>query len=163
MRTADHRIYNTDERPTPLLIEQGGFTILEVLVALVLVAITSAGFGIALQSAAQRSALDQGLSTLRQMAALARAEAINSGNATVLTIDLVQSALSICPLSRRAEMPAGISLRVVKAKEVGQSPQAAIAFFPDGSSSGAEFSLTSGPLSAKAVLSWQNGRFQNAP
>lgn len=162
MRTADHRICNADRRPTPLLLEQDGFTILEVLVTLALLAITSAGLGIALQSAAQRSTLDQGLSTLRQMTALARAEAINSGNATVLTIDLVQNALSIGALPRRMEMPAGISLRVVTAKEVGLGPQAAIAFFPDGSSSGAEFWLSKGPLSAKAALGWQNGRFQNA-
>ncbi|MGX1788171.1 pilus assembly FimT family protein [Bosea sp. NPDC055332] len=162
MTTADHCISNSDRRPAPLLVERDGFTILEVLVTLALVAITSAGFGIALQSTAQRSALDQGLSTLRQMAALARAEAINSGSATVLTIDLVQSALSIVALSRRMEMPAGTSLRVVTAKEVGQGPQAAIAFFPDGSSSGAEFWLTKGSFSAKAVLGWQNGRFQNA-
>lgn len=162
MRTADHRACDADQRPSSLLIEQGGFTILEVLVTLALVAITSAGFGLALQSAAQRSTLDQGLSTIRQMAALARAEAINSGDATVLTIDLAQSALSIGALSRRTELPAGISLRIVTAKEAGQGSQAAVAFFPDGSSSGAEFWLTSGPLSAKAVLGWQNGRFQNA-
>lgn len=162
MRTTDYRICDGNEGPVPLLVEQRGFTILEVLVTLALVAITSAGFGIALQSAAQRSTLDHGLSTLRQMAALARAEAINSGDATTLTIDLARSALSIAALSRQMELPGGVSLRVVTAKEAGQGSQAAIAFFPDGSSSGAEFWLTSGSLSAKAVLAWQNGRFQNA-
>jgi general secretion pathway protein H len=162
VRAANHRIGDADQSSVPLLVEQGGFTILEVLVTLALVAITSAGLGIALQSAAQRLTLDQGLSTLRQMAALARAEAINSGDATTLTIDLARSALSIPALSRQMELPGGVSLRVVTAREVGQGSHAAIAFFPDGSSSGAEFWLTSGSLSTKAVLAWQNGRFQNA-
>lgn len=162
MSATDYRMCDSDEKPTPLIVEQGGFTILEVLVTLALVAITTAGLGVALQSAGQRSTLDQGISTLRRMAALARAEALNSGTVTVLAIDLPRSALSIDVISRRIEMPAGISLRVVTAKEAGHASQPAIAFFPDGSSSGAEFWLTVGPLSAKAVLGWQNGRFQNA-
>lgn len=162
MSTADYHACDADKRPASLLEEEGGFTILEVLLTLALVALTGAGFTMALQSATQRSTLDQGLSNLRQMAALTRAEAINSGNVTVLTIDLARGALSIGALSRRIEMPAGLLLRVVTAKEVAPSSQAAVAFFPDGSSSGAEFWLKHGPQSATAVLGWQNGRFQNA-
>lgn len=162
MRRRPDRLSSEKRGLVSLIAESEGFTILEVLVTLVLVALMSAGLGVALQTAAQRTALDQGLSELRKMTALARGQAIDSGNATVLTIDLSQGALSILALSRQAMLPTGVSLRIVTAKEVAERSQSAIAFFPDGSSSGAEFWLTSGSSSAKAVLSWHNGRFQDA-
>ncbi len=139
-----------------------GFTILEVLVTLALAATVTTGLGIALQAASRRAALDQGLSILRHMTALARAQALSSGDTATLTIDPFRGALQIRALSRHAVLPASISLRVTTAKEAAIDGEAIIAFFPDGSSSGAEFRLTTGNASTKASVAWYNGRFQNA-
>lgn len=144
------------------LLTNNGFTILEVLMTLALVAVIGVGVGFALQAASQRTALDESLSTLRQMAELARGQAIDSGDIATLTVDFDHGLLSIQSLSRQAKLPAGVSVRAVTAKEAGAGPQTAIAFFPDGSSSGAEFHLRSGSSSAKAIVGWLNGRFHDA-
>lgn len=136
-----------------------GFTLVELLVALMLVAMIGAAFSYSIQ--ANRAAANP-RDVARNIAAEARSaslRAVASGHSAVLRIDMKQRVVSIDDSPPRVFIPKGNSVSVkaaqalIEAEGVGK-----IEFFPDGASTGGEITIGSSQANRHRVrIFWLTG------
>jgi general secretion pathway protein H len=135
-----------------------GFTLLETLVALALIAVLLAvavpalitPTGVQLRSAAHTVA-----SGLRQ----ARLEAIRQQRPIALQVDVEARTLQLEGKGRTRELPRELELELFTAQREMIEPQrGGIRFYPDGSSTGGQVTLTLDGLSTRVVVEWLTGR-----
>ena len=135
-----------------------GFTLLELLVVLTLIGlllvvlpplITSGG-GIGLEVAARDLA-----SALQR----AQSRAITQNREVALVLDLNAHRYQIGPSGEAHTLPAelGLGLRTARSELVDQAT-GAIRFYPDGSSTGGEITLSSKARSVHVAVDWLTGR-----
>jgi general secretion pathway protein H len=137
-----------------------GFTLLEIILVMAIIALASVlaaaamggGFrGMQLRANAQKIA-----SNLR----FTRAQAIATGQPQRFVIDPHAHAWH-APKSHHGEIPPKLGIAFVGAREVQSQPgEGAIAFFPDGASTGGRIQLTSGKAMWTVDVAWLTGQVQ---
>jgi general secretion pathway protein H len=145
---------------------QGGFTLLELLVVLVLIGLTYALVGPRFTSGGSTAELT---AAARQVAAglrKARSLAIAQRAETTLTIDVEARAFTVAGDPARRRLPRAASVKVLTAEgEVADATSAAIRFYPDGSSTGGRVTLAMGERRFDVDVDWLTGQvdIQGAP
>lgn len=134
---------------------QHGFTLFEVLAVIVIlsIAFSLVGYSVTqgLSNAQERQAGKDLLLALRQV----RNQSVVSGQPVVLTFDLQRSCYQI-PTKSPVCLPLGMGVRLTTA--AGLSPnEPAIAFYPNGSSSGGNILLTKGERTWRIDIGWLTG------
>ena len=137
-----------------------GFTLLELLLVIVLMAVAlgvlSFGLGRGLEAARERQALRDIVGALRQ----ARTQSVLSGLPQQVRFDLPGHRFQ-APGQALGHWPADLGLQLTTAADLG----AAVAFFPDGSSSGGHLLLARGAQAWRIDVGWLLGdvRLQALP
>lgn len=135
---------------------QAGFTLLEMLAVIALIAV-----GVAVVS----FSLGRGLDSLRVREAgrelslalrTARAKAITEGQPARVQFDLRRRLYQVPGQPPRA-WPAGMDLRLTSAAALGTGERGAIAFYPDGSSSGGNVRLSHDSRAWRVDVAWLTG------
>ncbi|TWI56682.1 general secretion pathway protein H [Pseudomonas duriflava] len=135
---------------------QRGFTLLEMIVVIVLVAIglTLVSFGVTrgLDSVRVREAGRDLTLALRAV----RTQAITTGQPATLDFDLSKQRYQRAgkPSQR---LPAGMHMRLTTAADLRTGRQAAIMFFPDGSSTGGNIHLEKDGRAWRVDIAWLTG------
>ncbi|WP_106477836.1 GspH/FimT family pseudopilin [Phytohalomonas tamaricis] len=143
---------------------QCGFTLLEMIVVIVLIAIglSLVSFGITrgLESVRTREAGRDLTLALRAT----RTQAITSGQATLLDFNLVHQSYRR-PGQTPTSLPQGMHMQLTTAAALRVNQQAAVAFFPDGSSTGGSILLTKAGRTWRIDIAWLTGtvRWQEVP
>lgn len=129
-----------------------GFTLLEMLVVIVLmsIGIGVVGFGLhkGLQQAADRQLLEQMVQALRTT----RSAAIISGQTRETSFDLDRRTFQ-APGKRPQQWPAEVGVQLNTAADLN----AAVAFYPDGSSSGGNLLVFQGERRWRIDIGWLTG------
>lgn len=129
-----------------------GFTLLEMLVVIVLmsIGIGVVGFGLhkGLQQAADRQLLGQMVQALRTT----RSAAIISGQPRETSFDLDRRTFKV-PGKRPQQWPAEVGVQLNTAADLN----AAVAFYPDGSSSGGNLLVFQGERRWRIDIGWLTG------
>ena len=138
------------------------FTLLETLVALALIAVLLAvavpalitPSGVELRSAAHTVA-----SGLRQ----ARLEAMRQQRPIALQVDVETRTLRLEGREQTRELPRELTVELFTARrEMLDERRGGIRFYPDGSSTGGEVTLTLDGLATRVVVEWLTGRVRIA-
>jgi general secretion pathway protein H len=136
-----------------------GFTLLEMMIVLVL-----AGLMLALVPPlfSGRTSTAELRATARELAAalrFARGQAITRQRETVLTLDTEHRHYTVSGRERSRRLPKGIGLKLITARsERIATHRAAIRFFPDGSATGGQITLSGGKQSYIVDINWLTGR-----
>jgi general secretion pathway protein H len=129
-----------------------GFTLLEALVSLSIVGAITAGIGGIALAHLHRRNIDQAVAALETMAGSARIEAIRSGQALALEVDIPRRRIVTKRLGKEMALPSELSIETLSAREAAIGTAATFVFFPDGSSSGGRLRFRAGNDSATISL-----------
>lgn len=133
-----------------------GFTLIEMLAVIVLIAIAASVTAVALHG---RSRGDLQVAAQRVAAGLrdTRTRAMATGKPQWFSVDLRAHAYTV-PGRDPRDLPADATVRVESAAEAGRQPGLArIGYFPDGSSSGGNVTLSEDRRSARVDVDWLTG------
>ncbi|WP_426119033.1 GspH/FimT family pseudopilin [Pseudomonas sp. DSP3-2-2] len=129
-----------------------GFTLLELLMVIVLMAVAlgvlGVGLGRGMDAAHDRQALREMVAALRQT----RTQAVLSGAPVQMRFNLDERSFQ-APGQARRQWPANLAVQLTTGAELGQ----AIAFFPDGSSSGGHLLVERAGQHWRIDVGWLNG------
>lgn len=134
-----------------------GFTLLEALVVLAIVALVTAGAAYALKPR-REPPLDLLARAIVAELTLARTQAIVSGEETLVTFDVERRRYWSTGAGRLEALPASISLTLTIADAERRTGTGAIRFFPEGGSTGGKLLLASGETSRLVRVDWLTGR-----
>jgi general secretion pathway protein H len=130
----------------------GGFTLLELLMVIALMAIAlgalSVGLGQGLDAGRDRQALREMVAALRQT----RTQAVLSGAPMQLRFDLTRRSFQV-PGRAPRQWPGNLAVQLTTAEQLGP----AVAFFPDGSSSGGHLLVERAGQRWRIDVGWLNG------
>ncbi|GGM20915.1 type II secretion system protein H [Pseudomonas asuensis] len=136
--------------------QQRGFTLLELIVVVILIAIglTLVSFGVTrgLDSARAREAGRDLTLALRAV----RTQAITTGQTATLNFDLANQRYQR-PGQNPQTLPKGMRMRVTTAADLSTGRKTAIAFFPDGSSTGGNVRLEKDGRAWRVDIAWLTG------
>ena len=136
---------------------QSGFSLLELLIALAIAAalltVATLAIGPMTESGAARTEATKIASALRR----ARADAIRTGKPARLVLNLQQNTYQ--SQNWQGALNEKVSIEIVSVAQVdGDDKIAAIVFYPNGASSGAEIELFAGRRRAAIDVNWMTGR-----
>jgi general secretion pathway protein H len=152
--TARTRISPTGEATA----RAAGFTLLELLVVLVLLAILAGFAGSRMMSGMDRPALQATTDELAALLRRARSEAIVNNAAVAVRVDVDAPSFGI-PGQRVYAVPDRLKLTLFTAvTDETPSNVGEIRFFPDGSSTGGEITLTGSYAHRYVQVDWLTGR-----
>lgn len=142
---------------------QAGFTLVEMLAVLVIVALTAGAISMLYRSPSS----DAQLKTASLMAASRlrdiRSGAMISGTDRLAVIDVVRKSIEFSNGISPLTFPRSIDLDVMSADSERVSPSAAgIRFFPNGSSTGGTINLRSRDKAYEIRVNWLTGRVSSA-
>ena len=134
----------------------GGFTLIEVLVVLIILALTMAvvvpainrGLGMSLGDVARDVQIG-----LRK----ARSDAVTQQQSQVFSLDTQRREFQI-PGRAATQLPEGIELTAKIAQSEAQNGKAAVRFYPDGSSTGGQIGVQQGDSQLVINIDWLTGR-----
>jgi general secretion pathway protein H len=135
-----------------------GFTLLELLVAMVLLSIVSVLVLAWVPSMADRLAIDQSARRIERVLSHAAREAKSTGSDQIVGFDLSGHTPTLMAGSRTIELDPSIEMRWIAASEVGSnSERSAIAFMATGGASGGAVELRRGQARASVEVDWLTG------
>ena len=144
--------------PSAAATATAGFTLLELLVCLVILAFVAALVPPMLARTAERSSLRTAVASLGSELRLARSGAITANAVRGVVIDT--DGRSFGPLGRpaRHRLPENATVVVRSAAAADVPAGSAIRFFPNGSSTGGEIALAAGNSGFLVSVNWLTGR-----
>lgn len=138
--------------------KEAGFTLLEMIAVICLMALA---FGLVmpnLGSSRQAMTLRATAIALASDLKIVRSAALASNTEAMLMIDTANRRYSSAVSGKTTKIPRGVDLSYkAKAAEVSRSARAGFRFHPDGTASGGEIRLQSGPASAVISIDWLTG------
>jgi len=134
-----------------------GFTLVEIVVAIGLIALVLGFVTMASSGRLQRAALSHAGQDLVAALRYTRGQAIVTGEEQRLALD-VEKQTYIAPKKPEVALPRGLKLALLTAAEEQISETSgAIRFFPDGSSTGGRVRLTAGERKWDVEVAWLTG------
>lgn len=137
---------------------QAGFTLIELLVVIVIAgmmyALVPPMFGAGMAGAELKKAARQVAAGLRQT----RGEAIKQHKDTAMSVDVDGRVFKIGDAAKAYQLPKRVDLKVFTAQTEVTDQQAAIRFYPDGSSTGGRITLAAGDKQFLVDVDWLTGR-----
>src|SRR5436190_13557023 len=134
-----------------------GFTLIEIVVALALVAVVLGFVAMASSGGLKRAALSHAGQDLVAALRYTRGQAIVTGAEQRLELD-VEKQTYHAPKRAEVELPRGLKLALLTAaQERISETSGAIRFFPDGSSTGGRVRLTAGERQWDVEVGWLTG------
>jgi general secretion pathway protein H len=140
---------------------EAGFTLLEALVVLVVLSLAATVAGFALPGAGDRAKLTTAAAELEAVLVQARTLARKSATIRQVAFDLDERRYRLTGEAGWTLLPKGVELTIVSAHELGSPRRPAIAFLPDGTSSGAILTLLAGSHRAVRRVEWLTGRVRH--
>lgn len=136
-----------------------GFSLIELLIALTLlvaaVSLVPVYLSKGVSTAELKSSVRQIVSGLR----LVRSEAVSKSKDRVFLLDVQKREFTTHPEHTARELPKGLDLRLKTAQsEQISEDQGGIRFFPDGSSTGGEISVSSDAREFSIAVDWISGK-----
>ncbi len=141
---------------TDLRRREAGFSLLELLIALAILALATTIAGVALSRSSAGFRFDAAAQELALNLREAQARALRSGRDVALAIDLDRRAYRV-QADPAVQLPADIELRVVSAGEVMAGDRPAIVFSPEGGSTGGSITMRLQDRSAVITVDWLTG------
>jgi general secretion pathway protein H len=135
-----------------------GFTLLEMLVVIAIIAIGTTIAMPALMRPSDRLLLEQTLAEIRSALRATRSAAIATNRAQVLTIDTKERSFASAVVSNSHFSPKiEAQIKVAEPERISSS-RGGIRFFPDGSSTGGEVTLSVNARQAMLCVHWLTGQ-----
>ncbi len=134
-----------------------GFTVLEMLIALVVLALAMSGIGAILPDSRERRNLSEADVNISEGLSRARAGAQKTGYPHLMVFYPRHVAVTAHHQIWAKHLPAGVAVSVVSAQELKRDGHPGIAFFGDGSSTGARIELQSGSRTTVRSVHWLDG------
>lgn len=136
---------------------ESGFTLIEVLVVLVILALAMAVVVPAIGKGVGGS-LDDAARDVQLALRKARSEAVMAQRSTAVLLDVEGKKFRLERSARQVSLPESIALNARVAESELKDGVAGIRFFPDGSSTGGAFSLARGDSHMSVNVDWLTGR-----
>ncbi|KFN43190.1 type II secretion system protein XpsH [Arenimonas oryziterrae] len=135
-----------------------GFSLLELLVVIVLIAATTAMAAVAMRSGLPGQQLRNSTRELAAQIRYTRAQAIVTGKPQVFTLD-TRTREWLAPDRRHGQVPAAIAIHATAAGiEQPSAGIAAIRFFPEGASTGGRITLSREHAAWQLDVDWLTGQ-----
>ncbi|UHC17856.1 prepilin-type N-terminal cleavage/methylation domain-containing protein [Methylobacterium currus] len=152
----------TRERPTSRAISHAssGFTLIEMLVVLAILAVSAAVVPLAVGPVRERTLLARSSAALADLIARAHAAAIREGHTTRLDVDLEHRTVVLAGTSQRIRLDPSLDVFLTTAQEVGRDGRRSLLFLPDGTATGGRFrlSIAGGRAPGRSLsMSWLTG------
>ncbi|TGE01038.1 GspH/FimT family pseudopilin [Methylobacterium nonmethylotrophicum] len=119
-----------------------GFTLIEMLVVLAVLAVSAALVPLAVGPVRERNLLARSSASLADLIARARATAIRDGRTTRLVFDLEHRTVLLAGTSRRVRLDPSLDLILTTAQEAERDGRRALLFLPDGTATGGRLRVT---------------------
>jgi len=139
---------------------EAGFTLLEALIVLVVLSLAATVTGLAVPRTRERTQFLEAEARLRSILMEARSLARQSASVSRVVFDLDEGKVRMAGSAEWYRLPRQAELSVTSAREIGSPHQPAIAFLPDGTSSGGAITLTLGSHTASHRVEWLTGRIR---
>jgi general secretion pathway protein H len=139
-----------------------GFTLVELLIVLVIMILGGSLVGPNISSGSDRAYLKAASRDLKSALRLARSQALNRQQQTTLILDLATNRYQINSehaKSHQLKKSIELSLRTAQV-DIDNDQQGRIRFFPDGSSSGGQITLSQGNLTLVVNINWLTGHIE---
>lgn len=137
-----------------LLRADGGYSLLEVLVALTVLSVATAVLGAAVPSWNAAGDLKRAALDIKLLFEEARTQSARESATVVVRFDAQQGSLVVNGHAS-VQLPRSVSLKLTGASTASASP--IVVFFPDGSSTGAEALLAAGGHEVSLRVHWLTG------
>lgn len=135
-----------------------GFTLVELIVVIAIIATITALTIPAIMRPSERFVLKQTVDEIRASLKLTRSAAITTGREQVFMIDLHQRSYGSATIKEQ-HFPESIEAALKVAEpERSSASRGGIRFFPDGSSTGGELTLSINARQARLCVHWLTGR-----
>jgi len=134
-----------------------GFTLLEVLTAIMILSLLALSLGASMSGGRSRAVLSDAQSSLDEALIAARSTAQTRGVTTFVSFDLAGRRLRISTSSSWRLLPQQISISLVTASELTVADMPTVAFLPDGTSSGADITMSIGAQFVVRRIDWLTG------
>jgi general secretion pathway protein H len=139
--------------------KQAGFTLVELLVVLVIMVLGASLMGPNISSGNDRAKLTAASRDLTSALRYARGQALMSQQEVTVTLDLAKNQYHIDSLHQKNYKIAKsieINLRTAQV-DIESDKKGRLRFFPDGSSSGGQITLTQGNATLEVRINWLTG------
>ena len=144
-------------------IGDAGFTLIEMLVVLAILALTATFAGPLLSGGLEGVRLEIAASELAAALRITRSAAITRNTPTIVTIDVDHRTFGSTVVSQRSFAP-NIDAKLTFASGIrSASSDGGFQFFPDGSSTGGDVTLSLRGKQAKLCIDWLTGTVRKAP
>ena len=143
--------------------DAAGFTLIEMLVVLAILALTATFAVPLLSNGSEGLRLEMASSELAAALRTTRSAAITRNTQTMLTIDVDRRTFGSTVVSQRSFAP-NIEAKLTFASGIrSASSDGGFQFFPDGSSTGGDVTLSVRGKQAKLCIDWLTGTVRKAP
>jgi general secretion pathway protein H len=139
-----------------------GFTLLEALIVTMILSLAGTIGGLAVSQARTRAALAAAEAQVVTILADAQSQARRSGSGRRVVFDLDLYRLRIEGSPDWQHLPRDVELTVTAARELGAQRHPTVIYLGDGTSSGANITLTSGGYARHLRIDWLTGGIGNA-
>jgi general secretion pathway protein H len=139
-----------------------GFTLVELLIVLVIMVLGVSLIGSNISSGNDRANLKAASRDLKSALRYARGQALITQNEMTVSLDLATNHYKIkSPYQKSYQLPQSIEITLRTAQtDIKSDQQGSIRFFPDGSSTGGNISLSQGKIKIDITINWLTGHVE---
>jgi len=139
-----------------------GFTLIELLIVLVIMVLGISLIGPNISSGSDRASLKAASRDLKSALRYARGQALITQTEITVTLDLATNHYKInSPHQKSYQLAQSIEISLRTAQtDINSDQQGSIRFFPDGSSTGGNISLSQGGIELNVTINWLTGHVE---